>query len=179
MNTPSNNFKNRPSQMTEDEFVELFGGVYEYSPWIATRTWQQGLDSTHDTVDGLSEAMMKIVDDAERVLLLKLINAHPDLAGRAAVSGNLTAESTSEQSSAGIDKCTPEEFARFQDLNGQYLDKFGFPFIMAVKGSDRHKILKAFGERLINDPESEYKKALIEINKIARFRLQVIADQQL
>ncbi len=177
MNASSKEFKNKPSQMAEKEFVELFGGVYEYSPWIASRVWQRGLTSTQDTVIGLSEAMMQIVEAAEKDLLMKLINAHPDLAGRAAVSGELTAESTSEQSGAGIDKCTAEEFARFQDFNARYIEKFNFPFIMAVTGSDRHKILKAFEQRLVNDSEIEFKQALIEINKIARFRLEVIADQ--
>lgn len=171
-------FKTKPSQMDETSFVECFGGVYEYSPWIATRTWQRGLTTQEDTVIGLSEAMMGVVDVAERDLLMQLINAHPDLAGRAALSGELTEESSAEQSGAGIDNCTVEEFAKFQKYNSQYKNRFGFPFIMAVKESNRHKILAAFSERLEHGTEREFKQAIVEINKIARFRIEVIADQQ-
>ncbi len=171
-------FKNKPSFMDETEFVKCFGGVYEYSPWIAKQTWQRGLSKGEDSVIGLSKAMMKSVEAAEQEQLMQLINAHPDLAGRAAVSGELTEESSSEQSDAGIDKCTSEEFIQFQEYNSRYKEKFGFPFIKAVKGSDRHKILAAFRERLKHDRETEFKQALEEIHKIARFRIEAIADQQ-
>jgi OHCU decarboxylase len=103
---------------------------------------------------------------------LALINAHPDLAGKAAVRGELTASSTAEQAGAGISECTAEEFSRFTQLNDAYKAKFGFPFIMAVKGSNRHQILAAFEERIHNSPEQEFACALAEINKIALFRLQ-------
>jgi OHCU decarboxylase len=162
--------------MSEESFVELFGGVYEHSPWIARETWQRGLGPEVDTPEGLSRAMSETVGGADKARLMALINAHPDLAGRAAVQGELTAESTSEQSGAGIDQCTAEEFERFQRLNDAYRERFGFPFIMAVKGSNRHLILAAFEERLENDGETEFQRALTEINRIARSRLDAIAQ---
>ena len=168
-----------PAEMKEVEFVGLFGGVYEHSPWVAEQTWQQGLDAAQNTPAGLSAAMQKEIAAADRERLMALINAHPDLAGKAAVRGELTAESTSEQAGAGISECTAEEFEQFQHYNEAYKEKFGFPFIMAVKGSNRHKILAAFIERLENDAEAEYQRALNEINKIARFRLDAIANDRL
>jgi len=164
--------------MSEVDFVELFGGVYEHSPWIARETWRRGLGIDEDTPAGLSAAMMETVRDAPRERLSALVDAHPDLAGRAAVGGELTAESTAEQAGAGIDQCTPEEFQRFQSLNSVYRHKFGFPFIMAVKESNRHQILAAFEERLQNDPGSEFERALAEVHRIARFRLVAIARSQ-
>ena len=111
----------------------------------------------------------KIAGDERK---LALIRAHPDLAGKAAISGQLTEESTSEQSSAGIDQCSPEEFERFQELNSQYKEKFGFPFVMAVRDSHRHEILAAFKSRLANDSQTEFETAIREIHKIASLRLQ-------
>jgi OHCU decarboxylase len=163
--------------MGEDEFVELFGGIYEHSVWIAREAWRFGLDERHDTPAGLSAVMADVVEQAAVERQLELIRAHPDLAGRAAVQGELTAESTSEQASAGIDRCTPREFERFQRFNHLYKDKFGFPFVMAVKGSNRFEILGAFEERLDNDVETEVRRALDEIHKIARLRLNELAGR--
>ena len=109
--------------------------------------------------------------EAERELQLKLIRAHPDLAGRAALAGSLTKDSTSEQQSAGIDQCSPEELARFHDYNARYKARFGFPFVMAVRGCNRSEILAAFERRLTASPEAEFETALEEINKIAALRL--------
>ncbi len=107
--------------------------------------------------------------DAERQL--EVIRAHPDLAGKAAVAGELTDDSTREQAGAGLDQCTPEELARFERLNEAYKARFGFPFVMAVKGSDRHAILEAFETRLKNDLAEERRTAIEQINRIAAFRL--------
>ena len=171
-------FKKPPSLMPEDEFVELFGGVYEHTPWIAVHTWRSGLDQSHDSVLKLADALAQTVNQSDHQKRLDLIIAHPDLAGKAAQSGELTEESTSEQAGAGIDQCTEEEFERFQSYNDAYKKKFSIPFIMAVKGSNRHLILAAFEERLINDAETEFNRAIEEIHKIARFRLTEIADRQ-
>ena len=113
-----------------------------------------------------------IVDAAPRARQLALLNAHPDLAGRLAVSGELTAESTSEQASAGLDKCSPDEFRRFTELNEAYKRKFPFPFIMAVKGKSRAEILKAFEHRIHNAEDIEFRTALSEVHKIALIRLR-------
>ena len=168
---------NPPSKMTEDVFVEIYGGVYEHSPWIARYAWHEGLNDQHNTPSGLREIMMKVVANADHDKILRLIKNHPDLAGKAAVNGELTDESTSEQSGAGIDQCTAEEFEMFQSFNNGYKEKFGFPFIMAVKGSDRHQILEAFAVRIKNDEDAEFKQAVAEINKIAKFRLEALADE--
>ena len=103
---------------------------------------------------------------------LALLRAHPDLAGRLAMAGGLTVHSASEQARAGLDQCTPEEFARFTALNDAYKMKFGFPFIMAVKGKSRGEILAAFEARSTNDAVSEFRAALDEVHKIALFRLR-------
>lgn len=176
MNSTTYKYSTPPSEMTEDTFVEYFGGVYEHSPWIPRYAWHQGLTDQHDTPIGLSEIMMAVVADAEHDKILALINAHPDLAGKAAVNGELTDESTSEQSGAGINQCTSDEFEKFQFYNNAYKEKFGFPFIMAVKGSNRHQILEAFEVRIENDEDAEFKQAVAEINKIALFRLETLAE---
>ncbi|MGK0270747.1 MAG: 2-oxo-4-hydroxy-4-carboxy-5-ureidoimidazoline decarboxylase [Cocleimonas sp.] len=176
MNCTEKKYANPPSRMTENDFVETFGGVYEHSPWIARYAWHQGLNENHNTPKGLSEIMMAVVASAEQHKILALINAHPDLAGKAALNGELTEESTSEQSGAGIDQCTPEEFEKFQYYNNVYQEKFRFPFIMAVKGSNRHQILDAFVIRVENDEETEFQQAVAEINKIALFRLDALAE---
>ncbi|MDD0843791.1 2-oxo-4-hydroxy-4-carboxy-5-ureidoimidazoline decarboxylase [Pseudomonas sp. Gutcm_11s] len=161
-----------PSSLTREAFVAAFADIYEHSPWVAKKAYDLGLDAGVDDIDGLHQRMADILLSASRDQQLALINAHPDLAGKAAVRGELTASSTSEQAGAGIHECTAEEFARFTELNDAYKAKFGFPFIKAVKGSNRHQILAAFEERIHNSPEQEFATALAEINKIALFRLQ-------
>lgn len=170
-------FPRSPSSLTEAEFVDTFGGVYEHSPWIAQQAWQHGLDAYHDSVEGLAVELGTIVDAADESKRLELIVSHPDLAGKAAQRGELTTESTSEQASAGISQCNKEEFQQFQHYNDAYKQKFRFPFVMAVKGSNRHLILAAFEERLDNDYQTEFDRAISEIHKIARFRLEEIASQ--
>lgn len=163
---------NKPSQMSRDDFIQVFGGVYEHSAWVAEQLWDQGVTASHDNAETLASEMAKIVAAASPEAQLKLINAHPDLAGKASVRGELTVESTSEQAGAGLGDCTEEEFARFQEYNAAYTEKFGFPFIKAVRGSNRFEILKGFQDRLVNDVNTEFTTALQEIDKIAAFRLQ-------
>ncbi|WP_339411139.1 2-oxo-4-hydroxy-4-carboxy-5-ureidoimidazoline decarboxylase [Pseudomonas sp. EA_35y_Pfl2_R5] len=161
-----------PSRLSREDFVNVFADIYEHSPWVAEKAFDLGQDGSINEVDGLHQRMADLLLSASHAAQLALINAHPDLAGKAAVRGELTASSTSEQAGAGIHACTAEEFARFTELNDAYKAKFGFPFIMAVKGSNRHQILAAFEERIHNSPEQEFACALAEINNIALFRLQ-------
>ena len=119
----------------------------------------------------LAELMADCVDNADAEKQLALIRAHPDLAGKAQIAGELTAESTKEQTSAGLHKCTKLEYERFQALNESYKKKFGFPFVMAVSGSSCAEILEIFSKRLKNDETVEFETALAEIHKIARLRL--------
>jgi OHCU decarboxylase len=155
---------------TREEFVGLYGGIYEHSAWVAEEAWDNAGD--YADIGSLPEKLARCVDDAPHEAKLALIRAHPDLAGKAAIAGELTEESTDEQAAAGIDQCTPEEFARFQALNAAYKQKFGFPFVMAVRNSNRHNILEAFTIRLENDNETEFATAISEIHKIARLRLE-------
>ena len=160
-----------PSQMSREAFVARFGGVFEHSPWIAKAAFDRGLGVEQDRAAGLHAAMVAVLraggDDAK----LALIRAHPDLAGRLALAGRLGAASSAEQASAGLDQCTPEELARFTELNAAYVARFGFPFIMAVKGRSRGEILAAFERRIANDRQAELLTALAEIEQIARLRL--------
>jgi 2-oxo-4-hydroxy-4-carboxy-5-ureidoimidazoline decarboxylase len=154
--------------MSETEFVHKLGGIFEHSPWVA-----QGAVKLRPfaTCAGLHHAMAEVVRRAEPSLQLALIRAHPELAGKAAVRGELTAESTREQSGAGLDQCNPEEFAILQRLNTEYNNKFGFPFIIAVRGHDRASIISHFSQRLQSDRASEIQECLEQIIKIAGFRL--------
>jgi OHCU decarboxylase len=161
----------KPSTMGRDEFVKIFADIYEHSPWVAEQTFDQGLTEADNEVEQLHGRMCQVLLAADRQAQLDLINAHPDLAGKAAQRGELTEASTNEQAGAGINQCTAEEFARFTELNNAYKEKFAFPFIMAVKGSNRHQILAAFEERIHNDYDTEFDRAVKEINKIALFRL--------
>jgi len=162
------------NQISESEFVTLLGGIFEHSPWVA-----QGVVGQRPfaSVAALHQAMVACIQTAGREAQLKLIRAHPELAGKAAVRGELTAESTSEQAGAGLNLCSPEEFAQLTDLNQRYNEKFGFPFILAVRGYDRAGIIAVFARRLENDVEQEINECLTQIYKIGQLRLnELIAE---
>lgn len=154
----------------KDDFVARFGGVYEHSSWIAEDSWP-ACQMAHNA-EQLAAIMASTVDSASRHHKLALIRAHPDLAGRLALAGELTADSAAEQASAGLDQCSAEEFEQFQALNRTYVEKFEFPFVMAVRGRHRSEILEAFTERVQHSYEEEFAAALREIHKIARMRLE-------
>lgn len=160
-----------PSTMSKAAFIAAFGGIYEHSAWMAEAAYDRGLNPSHDQIQQLHRLMADILLNSSKARQLQLINAHPDLAGKAAVRGQLTTASGSEQAGAGIDACSEAQFQRFNQLNNAYRAKFGFPFIMAVKGSNREQILAAFEQRIHHSQEAEFDRALEEINKIALFRL--------
>ena len=160
-----------PSLLSKAAFIEAFKDIYEHSPWVAEGAYLRCEPAQRDDKNLLLAAMAATVQAASTEQQLALICAHPDLAGKAAIEGTLTNASTAEQSGAGIQHCTPDEFAQFNTLNHAYKAKFGFPFIMAVKGSNRHLILAAFAERINNDYTTEFNTALEQINTIAQFRL--------
>ncbi len=161
--------KNR-KQPKLDEFVARYGGIYEHSPWVAEHAYLNAVDV--EDVNELAAIFADIVDRANDERKLVLIRAHPDLAGKAAMKGELTEESSTEQAGAGIGECTKEEYDQFRELNARYKGKFRFPFVMAVRGSNRQEILAAFKTRLLNDNQTEFETAIREIHKIARLRLQ-------
>ncbi len=156
------------SGLDRPDFIKALEGIFEHSPWVAERAW---LRRPFADVEALREAMVSVMMQASHEEQLALIRAHPELAGRAAVAGELTEESTREQSGARLDKCSPEEFARLQALNAQYNARFGFPFILAVRGLDRAGIIERFAERLENSPQTEFAEALKQIARIASLRL--------
>lgn len=165
----------RPSALTRDAFVARFGPVYEASPWVADAVWPAAARGELDAPEALARAMRAAVDTAPRADRLALIRAHPELA----VAGEAMAEaSVEEQRGAGLDRCSPDELAAFKYLNAAYLARFGFPFIIAVKGLTRADILAAFADRLENDSEAEFATAMAEIHRIAGFRLAALFDAE-
>jgi len=156
------------SELDQASFVTALEGIFEHSPWVAERAWaQRPFASTAE----LRAALLAAMTQASHEEQLALIRAHPELAGKAAVAGTLTDESTREQSGARLDKCSAEEFARLQTLNAQYNARFGFPFIIAVRGLDRAQIIECFARRVGNTPELEFAEALHQISRIASLRL--------
>ena len=158
--------------MQESEFLARFGGIYEHSAWVAEEAADDAIAS--EDIEQIATIMADCVDNASTERQLTLIRAHPDLAGKAQVAGELTQDSSTEQSSAGLDQCSADEYAQFQSLNDDYHRKFGFPFVMAVRASTRLEILTAFAARLENDAATEFETALEEIHKIAKLRLQAM-----
>lgn len=151
------------------EFISVLATIFEHSPWVAEAVVDQ---RPFGDVAALHGAMVAAVDAAGRQPQLTLIRAHPDLAGKAARSGALTAESTSEQKGAGLDRLSDGEFDEFHRLNNAYTTKYTFPFILAVRGHDKHSILASFRSRLDNSFDDEIAEALKQIALIAQFRLQ-------
>ncbi|MFD1882586.1 allantoinase PuuE [Paracoccus pacificus] len=162
----------RPSDMDRDAFLAKFGGIYEHSPFIAERVWEAEMGPVHDSAAGLAARMAQVFrtsSDAER---LGVLRAHPDLAGKLAQAKRLTADSTAEQSSAGLDALTDAERAEFTRLNDAYTAKHGFPFIIAVRDHDKAGIQRAMSRRLENDTETERAEAERQVMRIAELRLQ-------
>ena len=158
---------------TREDFVARFGGVFEHSPWIAEAAYDGGLPDAL-TVDGVHGLLCAVLRTASRDSKLALIVAHPDLAGKLSRAGALTAASSAEQASAGLDSLSDKDYQRFTTLNAAYAKRFAMPFVMAVKGCHTDELLAAFETRLLNDRQTEFATALSEIEKIALLRIQEI-----
>ena len=155
-------------------FVERFGAVFEDSPWVAEVAWSR---KPFRDRDALHAALVACVQEADEERQLALIRAHPDLVGRAAQEGTLGAASTNEQAGAGLDRLDPGEVRWFERYNRAYKEKFGFPFILCVRAAERKRaIMDGFELRLHHTPEQEHRTALVEIEKIAAFRLGDLVD---
>jgi len=152
-------------------FVAALGGIFEHSPWVAERAFDARPFASVEALHGAMVAAMRGAPHAEQ---LALIRAHPELAGRAMVRNELTADSTNEQAGAGLTQCTPAEYARLVDLNARYNAKFGFPFILAVRGYDRQDVIAEFARRVERSAEEEFDDALAQIARITRFRLDAL-----
>jgi len=157
------------NQMDEAAFVAAFGDIAEHSPWVARAAYANHPFAGHDA---LVAAFHGAVRGAGHPAQLALLREHPDLAGKAAIAGELAPESYNEQSGAGLDRMTAEEFALFTELNTRYRARHGIPFIRAVKGSTKEQIIAAFKERVENTPETEFQTALGQVERILRFRLE-------
>jgi 2-oxo-4-hydroxy-4-carboxy-5-ureidoimidazoline decarboxylase len=153
------------NDLGERAFTDAIGWAFEHSPWVAARAWNR---RPFGSLDDLCDHMNRIVQIAPRAEQLTLLRAHPDLGTRAKVSPS----SEHEQAGAGLDRLTPQEFVTLLHLNSAYKDKFGFPFLYAVKGSSKSDILHALEERLARTPDEEFHTALQQVYRIARFRLE-------
>lgn len=163
-----------PRRLARADFVARFSHVFEYSAWISEAAFDAGLPADAATAEGLHRALCAVLRAAPRERKQALIEAHPDLAGRLARAGRLTSDSIREQSSVGFDRLSDDEYERFTTLNAAYREKFGIPFIMAVKGQTKEDIVECFQRRIMNDAEAEFADALAQIERIALHRLKDI-----
>lgn len=154
--------------LDREAFTRALGAVFEHSPWVAAGAW---LQRPYTSVEALHAAMCGVVRQAGPAAQLALIRAHPQLAGKAAVAGALSADSTREQRGAGLDQCSPEEYLRLTELNARYIARFGFPFILAVRGCTRQGIIANMAARVDNHRQAEMNEALRQIERIAALRL--------
>ena len=155
------------NQLNKSEFISIFGNVFEKTEWIAERCHES---KPYNNTDELVSKMMKIFENIEKEKHLKILNSHPDLA----VAKKLTEDSKNEQKNASLNQCTEEEFLEFKKLNEEYKKKFGFPFIVAVKGKNKEEILNSFRQRITNNINLEFEEAKKQVKKIANFRLSEI-----
>jgi OHCU decarboxylase len=162
-------------ELAPADFVRQLGSIFEHSPWVAAAVVAQ---RPFHTVEALHAAMCQAVRDAGEDAQLALIRAHPELAGKAAIRGELTLASSKEQHAAGLDQCSPEEYAELTSLNHAYHQRHGFPFILAVKGHTRTSVIAAMRARLAHPRETEIATCLAQIERIGRLRLEAMFAQE-
>ena len=157
------------NQLTENDFIDVFGNVFEKTNWIANKAFNL---KPYKDFNELISTIIKIYENSSKEDCLKIFNAHPELA----VEKNLTVDSRKEQKGANLNRCNNEEFSEFQNLNYDYKKKFGFPFIIAVKGKNKNAILTNFRKRIKNEIHLEFEEAKNQVKKIATFRLNEIIN---
>jgi len=157
---------NKINKLSEREFAKVFANIFENASWIANKLYNL---KPFTSFEDLSSKMINIFESCSKEQKLEILNAHPDLANKAKIS-SLTPDSKEEQNSAGLDQCTKDEFDEFKKLNNAY-KKFGFPFIIAVKGKNKNEILNNFRKRISSKPEIEFNEAIRQVKKIACLRL--------
>jgi len=158
---------NKIEKLSKTEFTEVFGNIFENASWIAEKLYIQ---KPFKNFDDLSSKMISIFEHTNNQNKLNILNSHPDLADKAKI-GFLTSDSNKEQSNAGLDQCTEKEFNEFKKLNLEYKNKFGFPFIIAVKGRNKSEILISFKKRLLSNKKIEFDEAVRQVKQIASLRL--------
>ncbi len=164
----------RINEFSEKHFIDILGGIYEHSAWVAELVYQQ---RPFASLQSLRDAMAGIIKNSSHEQRLTLICNHPQLAGKEATEGTLTDDSKKEQSGAGLNQCSTEELKLIQTLNHDYLQKFEFPFVIAVSGLSKHQIITAMQTRLLNNQETEFTTSIEQICKIAEIRLQALVDE--
>jgi OHCU decarboxylase len=162
------------NHLSADEFVEQLGGIFEHSSWVAQRALAR---RPFGSRRHLLNAMQSVVEAASAQEQLALINAHPKLGARSRSRQGLTQASAIEQRGAGLDACTPQEYAHLEQINAAYMDRFGFPFILAVRGHDPQSIIANCEQRLHHERAQEIRTALEQIGRIAGFRLESLIDE--
>tara|TARA_B110000495_G_scaffold170300_1_gene158021 strand:+ start:585 stop:1079 length:495 start_codon:yes stop_codon:yes gene_type:complete len=155
------------NKLSKTEFISIFGNIFEKTEWIAERCYES---KPYNNPDELVSKMMKIFENSEKEKHLEILNSHPDLV----VEKRLTENSKNEQKNASLNQCTDKEFLEFKNLNEEYKKKFGFPFIIAVKGKNKEEILNSFRQRITNNINLEFEEAKKQVKKIASFRLDEI-----
>ena len=163
---------NKIEKLSETEFTEVFGNIFENANWVAKRLYEQ---KPFKNFQDLSKKMINIFESADYQDKLKILNSHPDLADKAKI-GTLTTDSNKEQNSAGLDQCTEKEFNQFKNLNLEYKNKFGFPFILAVKGKKKSEILLNFQKRVLSNKKDEFSEGISQVIKIAGLRLEELKN---
>ena len=158
------------NKLSRIEFVEIFANIFEKTKWIAEKLYNQ---KPFDSFENLCSKMLEIFETTSKETQLNVLKAHPDLADKVTVN-SLTTNSRREQSNAGLDQCSEEEFNEFKDLNKKYKQKFGFPLIIAVKGKNKIEILSEFKKRILNSVDEEFNEAIIQVGRIANLRLNEI-----
>ena len=158
------------NKLSRSEFVEVFANIFEKTKWVAEKLYNQ---KPFDNFEDLCSKMLGIFKTASRETQLKILKSHPDLADKARIN-SFTINSQKEQSNAGLDQCSKEEFNKFNDLNKSYKQKYGFPFIIAVKSKNKIEILSEFKKRILNSIDDEFNEAIIQVGKIANLRLNEI-----
>jgi len=165
---------NKINKLSQSEFIKVFANILENARWIAEELYNQ---KPFGNFEELSSKILDIFETTTRDKQLKILNAHPDLANKTKIS-LLTPDSLKEQTSAGLDQCTEEEFSEFKKLNDTY-KKFGFPFILAVKEKTKIEILNNFRKRISSDPEIEFDEAVKQVKQIASLRLKELNNKGL
>ena len=166
---------NKINKLPQSEFIKIFANIFENARWIAEELYVQ---KPFNDFEELSSKTLNIFETATKEKQLKILNAHPDLANKAKIS-LLTPDSLKEQTSAGLDQCTEGEFNEFKHLNGEYKKKFGFPFILAIKGKNKNEILDNFKKRISFDPTTELDQAIKQVKQIASLRLKELNNKGL
>ena len=163
---------NKINKLSQSEFIKVFANIFENTEWIAKELYNQ---KPFNNFEELSSKILSIFETATKEKQLKILNAHPDLASKTKIN-LLTPDSLKEQTNVGLDQCTEEEFNEFGKLNDSY-KKFGFPFILAVKGKTKIEILNNFKKRISSDPETEFNEAIKQVKLIASLRLEELNNK--